>query len=180
MPGLPNPWVILALLIVFIGGVTVAYFKGHDDGTDAERIRWELATEKQKKEAAATLAAETAKVLDLERKYSALSAELDKKDRDHAQALDRAYSDARAAAVRAGGLRDPGARRGCGGDRPQGAASTAPGGAEPAPAGGGALSEAAEQFLFDFARKADQLSLDFERVRGDAKLCRAVTQEAAQ
>lgn len=180
MPGLPNPWLLLGFVLLLGTAVTVAYLSGHGAGIDEENARWTIASEQQKKEAAQTLAVETQRVLELERRNSELSAALDTRDKEHRDELDRAYDRARRDAAAAGGLRDPGARRGCGGDLARGKDAPAPGGAQPTPAGGAALSQEAEQFLFGFAREADQLNLDFERVRADAQQCRALNKEVSQ
>ena len=177
---LPNPWIILGAVLFLGVAVTAAYLTGHSNGVHEENQRWTIATETQKKEAAKTLAAETQRVLELERKNAELSATLDTRDKEHRDELDRAYTRARRDAAAAGGLRDPGARRGGGCDLARGKDAPTPGGTQPAAAGGATLSQEAEQFLFGFAREADQLNLDFERVRADAQQCRALNQEAPQ
>lgn len=177
---MPNPWLILGAVLFLGVAVTVAYMSGHGAGTHEENQRWSLVAEQQKKEAAQELSSKTQKVLELERRNSELSATYDKREEEHRDELDRAYDRARRDAAAAGGLRDPGARRGGGGQCPRGANAAPAQGAQSATAGGGALSQEAEQFLFAFAREADQLSLDFERVRADALQCRALNKETAQ
>lgn len=177
---MPNPWIILGVVVAFVVAVAGAYLKGHSDGAASENLKWTAAVEQQKDEAAQLKAQLTDKVLKLERDNAALAAQKEKEDAQHRQALDKAYDSARAAAAHAGGLRDPGARRGGSGSCPGGASAAAPGSPGSSAPAGGVLSDEAQQFLFDFAREADQLNLDFERVRGDATQCRALIKEAAE
>lgn len=159
---LPNPYVIIGALLGTALLLAGAFFYGKH----VQYVEDALVIEQQKKEAATTLANETAKVLAAERRNRELAAQLDRQREEQRDELDRAYDRARRDAAAAGGLRDPGRRpSGC---RPVPATSTAPGVPDEGPARGTALSSEAEQFLFEFAREADQLILDFRACREHA------------
>jgi hypothetical protein len=59
---LPNPWVILGVVIAFVVAVGGAYLKGDADGTRRENLAWTAKVERQKDEAAQELARQTAAV----------------------------------------------------------------------------------------------------------------------
>ena len=85
---LPNPYVILGLLIAFIGGMTGAFFYGEH----VENLSWEVSTSKLKIDAAAKLADANARAAAADAKSAALALQL---DNDH----DKAIADIQASAA---------------------------------------------------------------------------------
>lgn len=164
---MPSPWIIVGFLVAIIAASVVSYSHGYGVA-DTE---WTAKTEEGKKEAAKQLAAETQKVLETERVNVELTAKLERERHEAGSKLDAAYAAARRAARNAGGLRDQGRGAGCPATVP--AAPAATGGAPEGAPAGRALSAEAEQFLFEFAREADQLNLDFRECRAHALSARA-------
>lgn len=166
-----NWWLLLALVLAVIVAVLgYGEFRAHN-AAQAEAQRWEAAVNKLKAEAAQKLAAETRRVLDLERRLAAMTLDL---EAEHAQR--KALSDdfaARlsAAAARHGGrLRDPHAPgcRASGGRTP----APDPAGAERSTEGGaqesGLLSASLSRLLLDQARIADEVNDAYASCRGYA------------
>lgn len=147
------------------------------DGARLEAATLTAAIEKQKAEAAQTLAAETGKVLKLERELGAARAQQEKADADNAKTVANLRADLRRNSRAAGGpgLRDPWAPR-CGGGSGGPAAPTAPaadsGGTDAAEAGR-VLSEHFEGMLLDWAEAADQINAAYIACRTDAVNLRA-------
>lgn len=136
-----------------------------------------LAIQKQKTEAANKLAAETGKVLKLERELGAARAQQEKADADNAKTIQNLRADLRRNSRAAGGpgLRDPWSAR-CGGGGGSPAAPAAPaangGGTDPADAGR-LLSPELEGLLLDRLEKADTINAAYIACRADAVNLRA-------
>lgn len=147
------------------------------DGARLEVATLTAAIEKQKAEAAQTVATETGKVLKLERELGAARAQQEKADADNAKTIQGLRADLRRTSRAAGGpgLRDPWAPR-CGGGGGSPAASTAPaadsGGTDPTEAGR-VLSERLEGLLLDQAEAADAINAAYIACRADAVSLRA-------
>lgn len=114
--------------------------------------KWGKAVDDQKIEAAATLQAETEKVLATERKNTELNNKLEMANVTANQKINAALANNRRLALRLGGLRDPGHRPGCGGPTP---GIQSPGFNSATPTGG-ELSAEATEFLLEFAADADR------------------------
>ena len=115
--------------------------------------KWGKAVERQKKEAAETMQAETEKVLAAERKNTELNNQLEKTHAEQSRKIESSLADNRHIARELGGLRDPGKSNTTSGmGVPQGTTSSniANSSAE------GQLSREASRFLLDFAEDADQ------------------------
>lgn len=147
------------------------------DGARLEVATLTAAIEKQKAEAAQTLAAETGKVLKLERELGAARAQQEKADADNAKTIQGLRADLRRTSRAAGGpgLRDPWAPR-CGGGSGSPAAPTPlaadSGGTDPAEAGR-VFSSQLEGLLLSLAEDADAVNLAYIACRADAVNLRA-------
>jgi len=168
---MPNPWLLLAL-VLFVGGVTyTAYSRGYTNGVTSENLKWTAATDDLKAKASNIMAGQEAKTLAVERANQALTEQMEDQNARHKTATDKAVSDAIAAARAAGGLRDPGVRPArCGSCSRHALPSTPTStgvGTQGAPPGG-VLSDEAQQFLFDFAKQADDTLSDLHTCRDHA------------
>ncbi len=152
-------WIKLALYAAAISAVFYAGWTIND-------WRWEAAIAKQKSEAA-TLWQEKAEaaIKDRDAQMARVLA-LEKTNGELKDARDRAYADARRAAIAAGGLRDPGrwSSGGCPVPSAPTPASVVPEGAS----SGGVLSAEASDFLFEFAHEADNVLGDLRTCHEDA------------
>src|SRR3989339_1544038 len=99
---MPNPYTLLAALLVAIGLSVASYGFGHSVATD----KWTATVAEMKADASTTLAAETKRVLEAERAAQALVDQLETTHAKNRQSLASAYTDAFNAAALAGGLRD--------------------------------------------------------------------------
>lgn len=156
---------VIGLMAAGLGIYHAGYVKG-----DGYRTAVDLAAiNKQKAEASATLAAETAKVLARERELEDLRAQQEKNDASNQQTVASLEGRLRALAGAAGRLRDPHAA-GC---RPSssGAQGTPPAGAPGRPAdgaaAGGLLSAELDRLLRDRMSKADKINLAYISCRAD-------------
>lgn len=153
IPGLPNPWIILTVVVAFIAN---GFYWNHH-GHVAERDAWKIEQADLDKKAGEKLLAEQQKTLESERKYQAFK---DAQEKAHAE-KNRYIDGMRIANGRlvaaAGGLFDKNGR-----PRPQGGSA---GTAEAAGATGGgpgaiagcALSQSVTDDLLDLARDADKV-----------------------
>jgi hypothetical protein len=178
---IPTRIIIGAVLALAAIAAVLGYgeFRAHN-AAQAEAQRWEAAVNKLKSEAAQALAAETRKVLEVERRLSAMTLDL---EAEHAQR--KALSDdfaarLRAAAARNGGrLRDPNAR-GCradGGRTPAPDTAGAERSTEDGSQGGGLLSSQLTQLLRDQARIADEVNNAYAQCRAWALDVRRIIEE---
>lgn len=158
---LPNPWILLAVLVALIATGGGAYSYGHRAGAETERIEWQLAVADQKKMAADLISQAKDKVIQTERRNTAetlrLQSELTAKQKE----LENANTRDRAAVDADGGLRDPGAARrwASGGDGPAaGSAGSGPASGEAS----GVLSGEAQEFLWAYAADADELNAAYQ------------------
>lgn len=78
-PGLPNPWLILGVMVTFLAAVTAAFFEGESIQKTADQV----AVDQLKIDAANQLATATQKVLDLEHARDAYRQQLEKENADH-------------------------------------------------------------------------------------------------
>lgn len=170
--------IIAAVLAVLIVAAVLWYGEWRADKREAEvSQRYELAINKQKAEAAALLAKETARVLALERQLNAARAAQEKTDAANAKTVADLRADLRARSRAAGGpgLRDPFAGRGIGSGGAQGAAAPGAGGGAANPAQApGLLSAELEGFLLARFAEADALNIAYASCRADSEAVRAV------
>ena len=170
----PGRWMLyLALAGAVALWVRHEYSRVDAAGYTRAAAVYQAAIDKAKREAAATLASETAKVLASERALAALKNTLESNDAQHAKTIATQSARLRAMSRAAGGpgLRDPFASAGCGPGR-GGAAAPAPataasGAADPAPAGG-LLSAELERFLLTQAEAADAVNRAYIACRADS------------
>ena len=149
-----NPWIILALVVAWIGSLAVVGRWQNTAGHTAERVAWQ-AKESQE------LTAANNQILQLE--SAARAAEKLKQDTlaalaaDYEKDLDNAETQRKAdvAAARSGAivLRDPNSGGSCAGASAPGAITASPGVSNGAP--GGQLSSVATEFLLSEADRAD-------------------------
>jgi hypothetical protein len=171
---MPNPWIILGVVLVFGASVWYAYAHGYDKGTFDENQTWTIASEKLKTAAAGEYAKTLKRALAAEQDAATLRAQQERDNEAHKSNIDRAYADGRAS-VAAHGLLDPGAATGrgsCGGGSTDKPASGAVSGHGPAPAGR-LLSDQADQFLLSFSEEADKLNLRLREAIEDDQAVRA-------
>lgn len=165
----PKNWWLLLLMVLALLAAVLGYgeFRAHN-AAQAEAQRWELATTKLKADAREKLAAETRRVLDLERRLAAMTLDLEAEHAQRKALSDDFAAQLRAAAARHGGrLRDPHAT-GCrgGGGRtpapdPAGAERSTEGGAET----GGLLSIELTQLLQRLQRESDEINDAYAQCR---------------
>ena len=155
IPGLPNPWIILGVVLALAG----AYAGGDWHGHRAEKLVWQAAVEKQKTEAANTLADATARALTVERENAALRDQMEKEHATHRMALDADYRENRRLVDQLGRLQQPGRGSAGAGPLPSSAdaagqpASAAPGAGQPRSCQ--ALLAEGARLLADVADRAD-------------------------
>jgi hypothetical protein len=174
VPGWIYAAVIAALLLVGGGAVTVQTVRLA--GAQADLAALQLALQKQKTEAARILAAETNKVLDVERQLGAARAAQEENDADNAQTIRALREDLRRQSRAAGGpgLRDPHAA-GCGGGgggAPGPAAAGAHGGAADPAQAGGLVSQPLEELLLELADAGDAINIAYASCRADSQAVR--------
>lgn len=162
---------------LLFGALVAGYFAwaSHQQGIGADRAtaayNAKIAT--QKKEAAAILAKETAKVVETERALQDFKNRQEVKDADHKKTTDNLSARLRALAIN-GRLRDPHAGRGSGGgDAPgsdaAGSGNSADHGAETS----GVLSAELTRLLGQLLTEADQINNAYISCRADAEAVRA-------
>ena len=156
---IPNPWVILAVVLTIAAAGAGGYAKGHSDGIDTTTLAYEQALEKQRAEAEKLLLASKDAVIAKEREFSAFK---DQVEKDNVQK--KAYVDGLRLAngrlvAAAGGLFDRNGRpSGKGGGDGVSVDSGPAGGAASGPAGC-KLSDAVTRDLLDLARDADAAAI---------------------
>lgn len=157
---------VLALVAALFFGEQYIESRGYDRA----RAEDQVAADKSKREAAATLANETAKTHSAEQELQDLKNTQELQDATHQKTVADLSSRLRNLAGANGRLRDPHAA-GCGpgGDRPTSEAAPATGGspADPAQAGG-LVSAELTQFLFEQAASADAINIAYSSCRADA------------
>ncbi len=132
--------------------------------------------EKQKTDAAQTLAAETAKTRAAEKAVQELINQQDLQDATHQKTVSDLSDRLRRAAGPAGRLRDPNATAGCGGGggSPQGAAASATGDrAADTPEASGLLSADLSGLLQRLTREADDINTAYISCRADSSAVRS-------
>ena len=140
------------ILMAFAIGLAVGALPAWYFTAEYKDAKWGKAVDDQKIEAAATLQAETEKVLAAERKNTELNNKLEMANATANQKVNAALADNRRLALQLGGLRDPGRRSGCGGSAP----GIQPPVIDSAAPTGGELSAEATEFLLEFAADADR------------------------
>ncbi len=175
----PTRWLIIlgaaALLILGYG-----LWTKHQQGIGEARanVRWQTATDRIKREAAVTLATETARVRAAEQALQDFKNNQELQDENHQKTVSYLAGRLRAAAGQSVRLRDPNAVAGCGGggDSPTGQVTTAPGDRadDTAPAGG-LFSAGATELFQRLTREADEINVAFASCRADAYAVRADT-----
>lgn len=75
-----NPWIILAIVLAFVGSNTISYTRGHHNGTEKERAAWMTEQAKLDKLAADVLLDEQKKRAAAERALAAHKAEVEKQN----------------------------------------------------------------------------------------------------
>lgn len=177
-----NPWIILAVVLAFVGSNGASYMAGRGDGADARELVWLEKEAKQKTETEGTIAAlrEIAR-----KKEMALYALNLKTEKDHADALEKVnrmrIANGRLVAAH-GGLFDKNGRAVAGGGSGSAADSADAGGAAGSSTGC-KLSDAASGNLLDLAYDADRAATYANTCRAHvvslyeqiATLCPAVT-----
>ena len=161
---MPNPYVILAVLLTWVGSlVGVGYWQRHD-GEISERVTWQAKLQDQTQQANAALQAAQSAARKEEQDHAQQLSDISANYQKELQDASKQHA-ADVAAIRAGTLRlrDPGARpHACAGGVSQ--ASTAAGRRDdqagsglPGPADG-VLSDTAVEFLVSEADRADRLA----------------------
>lgn len=157
---------LAAALFAVVAGLGI-YGHGKKAGAEAVRLRYEAALGQQKAQAAAELAAETAKTRSAERLAEEALAEQERKDATNEKQVSDLRDRLRAAAGPAGQLRDPFAP-GCRGGSDSAAA---PGGAAPADRradgaeAGGLLSAELSGLLERLLSEADEINIAYSSCR---------------
>lgn len=150
IPGLPNPWLILGLVLFVLAACAGSFFYGGH----VEALAWKAKIADQKVEAANLLAEETAKARAGEAKYQALLAVMEKKDAEANRKIDLQIAAVRRDIRDRGGLFLQG--RGSSGPSPvRDATSSAP-----VPAGSATACRVSDEdadTLLDMAGDADRL-----------------------
>lgn len=109
IPGLPNPWLILGLVLFMLAACVGSFFYGGH----VETLAWRVKIAEQEVKAANLLAEETAKARAGEAKYQALLAQTEQKDAERNKKVDAQLAAVRRDIHDRGGLFLPG--RGSGG-----------------------------------------------------------------
>lgn len=160
----------LVSVIALLAAVLVAYQTGYITGDADRATRDQAAMNKQKAQASAELAAETAKVLARERELADLRAQQEKTDADNQAKVADLDRRLRVLAGPAGRLRDPHAAAGCGAGG-GGAQGTPPAGPADRPGDGAPagwlLSAELSGLLQDRLSKADKINLAYASCRAD-------------
>lgn len=152
---IPNPWVILAVILSIAAAGAGGYFKGHSDGVDQTTIAYERSLEKQKQEAQVLLLAGKDTVIAKEREFNAFKDKVEKDDADKNARINGLRIVNGRLVDAAGGLFDRNGRpSGKGGGDGMPGTATAAGGTAGGPAGC-KLSDAVTRDLLDLARDAD-------------------------
>jgi len=159
----------VALLVLAVVGAVLGY--GHhkyNQGVEETTARYEAALNKQKAEAAATLASETAKTRAVEQALTDFKANQEKTDVEHQTAVADLRARLVAAAGPAGRLRDPNAGRGpsCSGTPAQAAT--------PAGAGAGDGAQTNGLLSAELTGLLQRLQLEADTVNDAYASCRPV------
>lgn len=168
-------WLLYLLLAgASVGAVVVGYqtFVNHQQtiGDQRATARYELLLSRQKTDAAALLATETARANEAERRARELLAEQEKRDAKNVNTVAGLQARLRALAGPAGQLRDPNAQpgRGCSSGGPQGATATgATDRAADAAETGGLLSPELSGLLQARLIEADEINVAYASCRFD-------------
>jgi hypothetical protein len=169
----PARWLMLAgaVLAIVLGYQAWAAHQ-RSVGAAGERVQWQAAIAAQKAEAAATLAAATARTLTAERQLNAARAareKIDAKNQNDLAGL-RAVPLPGSHAAGGLGLRDPNAT-GCRGSSGGATGAASPGadaGAADRAQAGGLVSRELEALLLQLADEADTLNIAYASCRADA------------
>ena len=160
----------LALLLAVLIGLLGTHWRAYSVGARHERDAAQVAIQKLQLDAAATLAAETAKTRSAEQALATAKNHQELQDATHQKTIANFSDRLRRSAGPAGRLLDPHATpcRGSG-DRPQSDPAAAPvaGAADPAQAGG-ALSAELTELLQRITRDADEINAAYASCRADA------------
>ena len=151
---------LLVGALVFIGALTGAYFYGHSNGVDSERVAWQAKEIKATQEADKALADAQDKVNSLQAQYAnnlaVISGNYQQELKNVSATKDRTIAALRAGAIR---LRDPGIHY---------TLSPNPLSSSTAPASGcngqatSQLSDSASEFLVSEASRADQIAIQLQ------------------
>ena len=164
----------LVLLAALVFGER--YIEGR--GADRQLAIDTVAINKQKAEAAATLASETDKVHAAERALQDFKNDQELQDADHKKTVTDLSDRLRRIAGAAGRLRDPnaaGCGQGSGGATNQTATTAGGGPADPAQAGG-LLSAELSGLLAQLTKEADDINIAYTSCRADAYAVRGISQ----
>ena len=167
---MPLIWMRIAIagvIAVFVAGFVWKF--RHDSielGRAEVRAEWQAAADKQKAEAGALLASESAKVSAAEKRLREFKDSQEVRDVKASGVV----NDLRGRLLAAGRLRDPFAGGcGTGGDTAKCATTAAPGaGASDGASDAGFLSKQFTEFLFEQARSADEVNIAFASCKADA------------
>lgn len=164
--------ILLGLLLALMLGVRAIDQRGYDRALAEAKA----ATEKIKREAAATLASEIQKTLQTEQALQAFKNTQELNDANHQKTVADLSRRLRDLAGPSGRLRDPHAARcGAGGSGPPGAIAPAPGdrAADPAEAGG-LLSVPLSDLLSETLQESDDINNAYISCRADAYTVRGL------
>ena len=146
---------LLVGALVFIGAITGAYFYGHSNGVDSERVVWQAKEIKATQEADKALADAQAKVNALQAQYAnnlaVISGNYQQELKNVSATKDRTIAALRAGAIR---LRDPGTHYTLD-PNPLPGTSTSPGRCDGSSKG--RLSDEIGEFLVSEASRADSI-----------------------
>lgn len=151
IPGVPNPWLLLAAVLAMLGCFTAGNFHGHQ----AERKTWEVSTANQRATAGEMLARSETRRLDAERAHNIFKDEVERDHADNQKRISDLYERNRGL-LAAGRLRDKQGSAG-GTCRADGVpADSRAAGGDSSAAAGCELSDATSQSLLVLARDADR------------------------
>lgn len=83
-----NPWIILGVVLAFIGVGTAGYLKGHSNGVDTTTAAYEASLAKQRDEANAMLLANRDIIISRERELNAFNAKVETENADKQKYID--------------------------------------------------------------------------------------------
>lgn len=168
---------VLAIALALAAAAWRIHAKADSAGYARAQAAYQAEINRLQTEAAATLATETNRVRLAEQTLQAAKNSQEIKDAKNTQAITALSASLRAAAGPAGRLRDPHATQ-CGGssDRPPSdpATTTSVGATDPTQTGW-LLSKQLTEFLFEQARKADDINAAYASCRADAYTVRGTT-----
>lgn len=171
---IPLPYKLLALVLAAVAIMAAALAYGHtryNKGYQVATAEANTKIDRLKLDAAALLAAETARATAAERALQDFTNNQELKDADNQKTISGLADQLRRAAGISYRLRDPNAAPGCrlGGGSAPGQGAAAPGtGADNTPEAGGLFSEQATRLFTELTREADDINAAYQSCRAYA------------